>query len=818
MTSKRSLSPRRPALRRIVLAVSLVPMLFAGSAFAQETTKHTYRLAAGPLDQTLLEIAKESSKLVSFDQSLVKSLKAAPVDGDLTVDQAIDRALQGTGLERVTTASGAITVRRSSGAGAPAASSTVAASSAAAASSTPPTSNAVDVTLPLISVAAQRDSGGAGFVTESSSTLTRTNTPLSETPNTISIVNAAVIQSQSDQNLTQILQNVAGVVSQPGPLGGADYAVRGFNSAAILTDGLQSTANGEITSASLTPTIAISSVEVMKGPAAILAGDAPAGGVINIVKKTPQADPFHEVQFSYGKYGDVTASFDSTGAITSDNKLMYRFVLSDEQQGQNSMGYDGLRNFYFAPTIEYKDRTTDITVGYSRTASSDPVPSYTIAKTDGGILADGVNHPLGNPSDGFTVREDDVFYKLEQKIDDHVTLVSRADYSDAHSLQRGWSPATTVSSSNDALFLAFDTTEDTYNLSLENYLRAKYDFGPVKTTTLAGWDYETTHYNEFEWNDGGEVVELSNIFAPSSFPALTSQGSGLGGVIRGDVTDSGLFLQEQANYGRFHILGSIRDSEYWESATSTLFEGSTTYTDQTRGLHQNAWTPNIGVLYQLTEDISAYADYVKGFQPSAALTYTGETLAPQTSEQVEVGVKGNFLDDKLSVTASAYRISYDNQNVSDPEHPAFFLAAGGAVSRGFELEAAGQIAPGLNLIGNYTYNDYVQPFEPTVRVNLPHNTASLWTTYNFQNQTLHGFGLGLGLYFTADQAVGTSGDYRIPSQLETDVSAFYRYKKLGLNLAVKNVFNRNLYYSSTSTEFIPTGPTRTVLLTGTYDF
>jgi iron complex outermembrane recepter protein len=813
LNAKNSMMPKKTPLRRVALAVSVAPILLSGSAFAQGPEVHTYHLSAGPLGQTLLEIAKESGTLVSFEQALVQSLKSAPVDGDFTADQAIDKALQGTGLERVTTPSGAITVHRIPATaadpnGAPAAQATDAASS----------SPVLDATLPLVSVAAQRDSGGNGYVTSSSSTLARSDTPIALTPSSISVVNAAAIQAQGDQSLTQILQNVAGVVARPGPLGVPTYAVRGFQGADVLTNGMQSTVNGEISAASLTPTIAIASVEVLKGPAAILAGDAPAGGVINIVKKTPQADPFHEVQFSYGKYGDVTGSFDSTGALTSDGKLMYRFILSDQQVGQNQGGYDGTHSLYFAPTIEYKDQSTDITVGYNRTVSSEPVPAYTIGKADGGFLAGGFDHPLGNNSDGFTIRQDDVFYNLEQKIDNHITFVSKADYTDAQQLQRAWTPVTTLSSTNEGVFMGFDTGENIYNLSLENYVRAKYDLGPIKTTTLFGWDYEQSHYNEFEYNDGGEITVVPNPLAPPSFPNLTSQGSGLSGVIRGTVTDSGLFLQEQANYGGLHVLGSIRDSEYWEDNEVTSISNNTSTSSVGRGLHQNAWTPNIGLLYQLTEDISAYANYMHGYEPNNALTFTGVSLAPENSKQVEVGLKGSFLDDKLSVTASAYRISYENQYVSDPEHPGYYLPAGGAVSRGFELEVTGQIAKGLNVIGNYTYNDYVQPYAPTVHVNLPHNTASLWATYNFQNQTLNGLGVGMGLYYAGGQAVGSTGDYRIPSQVETDVSVFYRHKKFGLNLSVKNVFNRNLYYSSTSSDYIPMGPTRTVLLTGTYDF
>lgn len=182
-------------------------------------------------------------------------------------------------------------------------------------------------------------------------------------------------------------------------------------------------------------------------------------------------------------------------------------------------------------------------------------------------------------------------------------------------------------------------------------------------------------------------------------------------------------------------------------------------------------------------------------------------------------MKFNLLDDKLNLTTSTYRISYTNQIVADPTHPGFSLSAGGAVSRGFEFDVQGEILPGLSVIGNYTYNDYVQAYNPTVNVALPKNSASLWTTYNLQMAALRGFGVGLGLYFQGSQSVGgTSSLYHLPSQLETDVGVFYRQKKWGANLTVKNIFNRNLYYSSTNPDYIPMGTSRSLLLTATYDF
>jgi iron complex outermembrane receptor protein len=786
------------------MAFALTQAVLCASAHAQVTQKRVYHLASAPLDQTLIRIARESQTRLSYDPNLVKGAKSGAVDGSFTASEAISHALTGTGFMLVETANGVLTI-----ASKPANAEKKPVPAVVPKTDASNASSGADAALPLISVAASRDSGGTGFVAESSSTFTRTDTPLSETPKSVSVINAAVIQSQSDQNLTDILRNAAGVVARPGPFGVPSYTVRGFTAGGgnVLTDGL---ATGSASSAAnLTPSIAIASVEVLKGPSAIMAGDSPPGGVINITKKKPQAEPFHEIQLGVGKYGEQQIALDSTGGLAFNDKLRYRFVMSGDRQGQNDMGYDGQRQFYFAPTIEWKDATTDVSLAYTRTTARIPLPPYTIGLTDGGLVPGRIGHPLGNPSDHFSIRSDDVTLNAEQKVGDHFTLVSRTGYSRSDFSQMGWASASTLDPDGSTVLYNSEATGNYYTWATQNYVRAKFDFGKLKTTTLVGVDYTTFHQTQSNPTTGTVFNSIPNVLAGVDLPALymTQPASGYGIVYR----KTGIFLQEQANYERFHILASIRRDHYLEGGTTDGRPAS-------RGTNQSAYSPSIGAMYQLTDSVAVYANYMKGYMPATATTYLGTMLPPQRSSQVEAGFKFNLLDDRLSVTTDAYRITYTNQNISDPQHPGYYMSAGGSVSRGFELEFTGQLLPGLNLIGSYSYNDYVQAYNPTAIVNLPKHTASLWMTYNFRTPMLQGFGVGGGLFFTGNQKIGYSQGYKIPSQVETDVGVFYRHKNYGLNLSIKNLFDRNLYYSSTTPSYVPMGTSRTFMLTGTYDF
>ncbi|WP_258398426.1 TonB-dependent siderophore receptor [Herbaspirillum rubrisubalbicans] len=785
----RSANWSAPSVIMMALASTTSLSLPASSAYAQSVAEQSYHLPSAPLDETLLQIAKQSGLLISYGPSLVKSLQSAPVEGNFTGPDAIRQALRKTGLELVPTPGGQWTLR------------TVTAP-------TSETSKAVTYAeLPLISVAATADSGGTGFVVENSATFTRGNTPLSETPKSVSVVDAAVIQSQSAQTLTDILRNASGVVTRTGPYGVPTYAIRGYvGNAPVMSDGLSSYGSAA-SPATLTPTIAIASVEVIKGPAAILAADAPPGGVINVIKKAPQAVPFHEIQFAYGSHNYNQVAFDSTGAIDEDKKLRYRFVISGDKASENAMGYDGGRHFYIAPTLQWKDSTTDLTIGYAHTVTRDPFPQYTVGYAKGGYVEGYIDYPLSNRDDHFSMTSDELTAKLEQKIDDHLTFVSKNGYTMNTQGQSGSAAVSTISKTNALTLMGFKSSANYYTVNSQNYVRLKFDVGTAKSTTLVGVDYSYMHYAQYDL-PSVPMTTIPNIFGTFNVPPVTSP---LSYSSSGQAQRVGNFLQEQWNYDKLNVLASIRRDNYLSSA---YIVGRT----PNGGTHQSAYSPSLGVMYQLTPEIAPYVNWNKGFVPANTRVYGGDFLAPMQSEQYEAGMKFSLLDDKLQLTTSLYHIDYTNQSIADPLHRGYFIPTGGAVSRGAEIELKGQVLPGLNVIAQYAYNNYVQDYAPTTKVNLPHHTGSIWTTYNFRTPALQGFGVGGGLFLTSGQAVGSSGNYHIPGQTETDLALFYKHEKYSLNLSLKNAFNHKLYSSSTSSAFIPMGPERTLMLTGTYDF
>ncbi|MBX3602577.1 MAG: TonB-dependent receptor [Rubrivivax sp.] len=804
----------RPSV--IALAVAAMPCVVAVHAHAQAAAeqRQSYQLPSAPLDRTLLQIAAQSGVLIAFDPAQVRALVSPPVVGTFSAAEAFRRALEGSGFEVYTTASGSLALRRAAAAPVSTPTAAPAATVAPAPARPRPAPReapvVVDDSLPIVTVVAQRDSGGTGFAVESSSTYTRGDTSLRETPKAITVVNAAVIQSQSAADLTDVLRNAAGVVGIASS-GQPTFNVRGFV-APVAEDGMS--LPQEAVASVLTPMAAIASVEVIKGPSAILAGNNPPGGVINIVKKMPQVHPFKELQAEVGPDGRALLGFDATGALTADKKLRYRFTVSGNRADRTAMGYDGGKGHYIAPTLQWKDQRTDLTLAVSQTVNRAPRSQFTVGIAGGGLLEGFLDYPLGNEADGFEIESRTVGVKLEQEITDSLDFVSHL--LDNRSTQESavWAAITPIAANNSLRLFGISSKNKYTTTNFKNYLRLYVDRETFDATLLFGADLRrgrVVNYSQV----ASSSFTIPDFRVPTAVPPLTVDRRL---VSDGDNELVGGYVQVQANRGPFHFLGSVRYDDFESEATRYAANGNETKVPPSG---QAGVSTSLGVLYDLTPWLSAYVSHNEGFQPNMATTSSGEQIDPKRSTQLDAGLKFGLRNGKLQGTVALYRNTYVNEPVADPASPGSSIGVSGAVAKGIELELQGQLRPGWNVSAQYAYMDYQQPpTPPPLIIHFPRHKAGLWLTHNFSAPALQGFGVGAGLFYGSGERV--SPTTKIPSQLQADLGLFYRRQGLNLNLSVKNLFDRANYNPvamvGTNLGTIPMGTPRTVTLTAAYSF
>ncbi|RYD32801.1 MAG: hypothetical protein EOP85_21365, partial [Verrucomicrobiaceae bacterium] len=140
--------------------------------------------------------------------------------------------------------------------------------------------------LEALTVTAQADPAAEGYLAPETTTgALKAPAPLLETPQAVSVISEQLIQDQDSVKLEEVLRNVAGI-STGGYYGSYDqYRIRGFEGAyKTYWDGLRGDSG---TSPEM---YGMEKVEVIKGPASALYGNAPLGGLVNIVSKRPKYD------------------------------------------------------------------------------------------------------------------------------------------------------------------------------------------------------------------------------------------------------------------------------------------------------------------------------------------------------------------------------------------------------------------------------------------------------------------------------------------------------------------------------------------------
>ena len=316
-----SLSCRPTALALAALAV----LSFASPVNAQSPSTPSeaaddvqhYTIPAGDLGDALRRIARQSGRSLVAEPVLLEGKRASPVEGTMRATDAIRQALRGTGLELMTTASGALSVRQAA---------------AAPAASAPPASAGTSQTLPAITVSASREPASPYVADRLSSVATKIDLPPRMTPFSVFQASETLIVERGDQNIYDTIERFTGVTANNGQsdigIGMDRYlSVRGFSNASgndgqMLINGNRIYGGG----AGMRGTDSLESVELLRGPASLYYGAAQPGGVFNYNYKRPRADARYVLRARTDSEGSIATMADLTGPLNADKTVQYRLV------------------------------------------------------------------------------------------------------------------------------------------------------------------------------------------------------------------------------------------------------------------------------------------------------------------------------------------------------------------------------------------------------------------------------------------------------------------------------------------------------------
>ncbi|MBN8897510.1 MAG: TonB-dependent siderophore receptor [Rhodospirillales bacterium] len=639
-------------------------------------------------------------------------------------------------------------------------------------STAPDTGNGV-VQIPPVTVDSTRitaETPVTGYVAQQDRAATKTDTPLLETPQSVSVITRDQMTQQDVHTLNQAVRYTSGVAAET--RGGIatrydQLTIRGFSADTYL-DGLKLLDNGWYAIPQIDPYL-LERVDVLKGPSSVLYGQAQAGGLINMVSKMPTVTPLHEVGIEFGNFAHLQSTFDFSGPLNDSGTLLYRFTgIGSRENGQVS----GTKNerLALAPAITWRpDGDTSLTL--HALYQHDPyATSYGAVPPQGTVLYNPFGTLPMNFYDGdygfekFDRTQVALGYRFEKRIDDTWSVRSSArwfwinqDYASVY----------------DAGLEADDRTMDRATaasrdrmgqVTLDNNVQAKFATGPVEHTAIAGFDFQ--HLDSTYLTGFGAAPTL-DIWAPDHNQAIVQPNR-----YSVDVTGNqyGLYVQDQLRFGRVSLTLSGRQDWFDNRQANTTYGTVTTQS-------QSAFTGRAALSYLFDSGVAPYVSYAESFTPIYGVGADGEAFQPERGRQYEVGVKYQPTGMAALFTAALFDLTRTNLLTANPLTPGFSVQSGEARSRGVELEARGALTDALSIVATYTYLDTIYTkdesgLEGKHLPAVPNHMGSVWAYYTVPAGTFEGLSLGAGVRYVGP-SFSSDNSFQVPGVALVDATIRY---------------------------------------------
>lgn len=654
-----------------------------------------------------------------------------------------------------------------------------------------------------------------GYVATRTITGSKTDTPLIEVPQSVSVVTRDEMDDRGAQNVGQALDYSVGVLGTPfgtDPRFDAPL-LRGFSAAnSQYLNGLK--LNRDQGSISIEQ-YGLERIDVLLGPASVLYGQGNPGGLIDMISKRPTFTTFGEVNGQVGSFNRYVGAFDVGGVVGTD--VSYRLTGLARDSGTQTDYLDDNRLF-FAPAVTWKPTdATSLTVlanvQYDQVGSPVGLPKeYTVGPFTN-LLSKSLF--LGDPDyDSSSRTLASIGYEFEHHFNNSWQIRQNARYLwltwDYTNLYYSGLSATDPTIANRG---SSQNSEDQNTFTIDTQLQGDFETGPLSHKLLVGLDYRRySQDNETEFGFAPSISLIAPVYNQpvTGSPWYTS-------AVNGTVSQTGLYAQDQIKLGGWLLTAGLRHD--WASIDSIT---DTNYGDTEQDQNDEAFTGRLGLTYLFANGIAPYASYSTSFEPVIGNMPTalgGQPFQPSTGEQYEVGVKYQPVGWNALFTAALYDITQNNVLSSQLINGVSYDTQIGQVEvKGLELSATMSLAEGWRLIANYTYMDAEitqGQYAGNRPANVPENMANLWLDYTFKSGPWTGFGVSGGVRYVGSRYALDDNSIFLDANTLFDAAIHYEKGPFKAQINVNNIADET--YVSTCGYFgCYYGDGRTVLAQLTY--
>ncbi|MDR6536207.1 TonB-dependent siderophore receptor [Variovorax soli] len=644
-----------------------------------------------------------------------------------------------------------------------------------------------------------------GYRAKNAATATKTDTPLAETPQAVTVITRDQLVDQGATNLQDALTYAAGVRSDAYGLDARtdSFRVRGAYPDVYL-DGLRQ-AYGYYTSTTRTEPYTLERLEVLRGPSGMLFGSGTAAGIVNMVSKRPLQETQREVGVQLGSWNRRQLQADLAGPLTADGQWSYRLIaVAREADTQVDFVPDDRK--LIAPSLTWRpNAATSLTLQglYQKDKSGTTSQFFpwegTLLPNPNGRLP--ASRFIGEPGDYYDSERKSLGWLFEHKFNDTFTFRQNFrhaqnendnsyHWADSFTIPGGWG-ADPVGKRILSRYLDSSLTRNRID-TLDNHVESRFGTGALGHTLLLGADYQRQRENVWSGIATSEIDAYAPLYGNRVEPERTARP-------RTTQRAIGVYLQDQIKLGNWNFIAGLRHDRVVAGA-----EGS-------EDARASATSKRFGVLYALPSGWSPYLSYAESFTPQSPRE--GRVFEPLRGEQWEVGVKYEPAGRSLAFNAAVYDLREKNQ-IAQPI-PNVYTQLGQTRTRGVELEAKGSVTPNLEVTAHYNYTDLDPQLE-----GLPRHQAAVWTRYRFTIAGVPGFSAGAGVRHMGafrDVSFGGYGPH-IPSVTLLDLVFAYETAKWRYALNINNATDKAYFSTCLARGDCWWGTRRNIVASATYRF
>lgn len=670
---------------------------------------------------------------------------------------------------------------------------------------------AADNSLPEVQVSGQSEKT---YQVKRTSTATKTDTPLRDTPQAVTVVSKQLIQDQAIQSMAEVIRYVPGIVPAQGE-GNRDTAVFRGNSSTgdFYVDGVRDDVQY------YRDFYNIDSVEALKGSNAMIFGRGGSGGVINRVTKQPEWRDVRDFSVTLGSWHNRRATADVGQGISQGAAVRVNAMAEDSDSYRN---YFHLKRSGINPTLALRaGANTSVVLGYEHfkdeRTTDRGIPSYM-----GRPLATDPSTFIGNPDVSLTWAKVDALSALvEHDFGGGLFLRNRSRFARYDKFyQNVFSGAVDAAGTSVALN-GYNNATQRDNLFNQTDLTMNVDAGGIRHKLLAGVELgrqesdnfrNTAYFTSLGANATSMTVALSN---PVTHSAVVFRQSATDADNHGVVTSKSVYFQDQLELSpQWQVVAGLRRDSFEVDFTNNRTKDRFQTTD-------TPVSPRLGLVYKPAEALSLYASYSLAYVPRAgdqlsSLTLSNKALDPEKFKNLEIGAKWDVSAD-LAASVAVYQLDRSNVAISDPTDSTKTILVDGQRSKGLELGLSGKISQVWSVMGAYAYQDakLTKTQSKTVLAGatlaqVPTHSASLWNRYDFSPV----WGAGLGLVYRGALYPSTDNTVVVPGFSRIDAALYYSVNKnLSLQANIENLGDKRYYAFANSNNNITPGSPRALRVT-----